>query len=269
MKLPKLTKLFGAIFGPRKQTAEDQTATHTIEYQRLIGDESDYHTLPKETAIATSFTEAEKNAFYAAREALRWLPAFGPNGCWLQSTADRVTEAGLKASRQYVDQVLWPRDPKRIFTTRTPTYKAIWAHLAALVTERLNQDPTLMAYMTVMDKLDQGITVWVRSMRTSRLTLLSNKCVAAGLKVVAYSQTNRTPYDYLFVPEPIPVKDRVAGSGSLKVEEGPADIIEKIRTEHKTVELIHWNRAHVDTYFDNATQVSRLGSSHYMVELAA
>lgn len=271
MKLPRPLALLGAIFGSRKTAPDDQTPAYTLEHARLPGDEADYATLPKAVAEQTSFTEEEKVLYYAARESLRWLPTFGPSGCWLQTTADRVTALGLPATKQYVNQVLWPRDPKRLFLTRTPTYKAIWVQMASLVAERLNADPTLLAYSELLEKLDQGLTVWVRNMRTSRLDLLSNKCTAEGLVVHAYAQTSKIPYDFLFVPAPRPEgqKRAIPGTGSLTVEDVQEDILSRIRAEHQVIELVSWNRAYVDTFFPQAINVERLGRHHYLIELEA
>ncbi len=269
MKLPRPLALLGAIFGSRKHSPDDKTPAYSLEHARLIGCEADYATLPPAVAEQTSFTEEEKGLFYAARESLRWLPTFGPNGCWLQTTADRVTALGLPATKQYVSQVLWPRDPKRIFLPRTATYKAIWSQMAALVGERLSEDPTLLAYSELLEKLDQGLTVWVRNMKTSRLDLLNNKCTAEGLVVHAYAQVTKVPYDFLFVPAPRPEgqKRAVPGMGSLTVEDVQEDILTRIRAEYHVIELISWNRAYVDTFFPQATNVERLGHRHYMIEL--
>jgi len=270
MRLPRPLALLTAIFGSRKQADDDQTPAYLLEHARLVGDESDYATLPPDVASTTSFTAAEKGAFYAARQLLRWLPTFGPSGCWLQTTADRVTALGLNCTKQYVDQVLWPRDPKRIFSTRTSTYKAIWSELAKLVEERLNTDPALMAYSLLLEKLDRGDAVWVRNMKMGRLGLLESKCVAEGLVVHAYAQSTKTPHDYLFVAAPKPEGGRwISGAGRLTVEDIRDDILTRVAAEHPVVELISWPRAHVDTFFPNAVHVERLGRHHYMVELEA
>ncbi len=275
MKLPRPLALLGAIFGSRKTAPDDQTPAYTLEHARLVGDEADYSSLPKAVAEQTSFTEEEKGLYYAARESLRWLPTFGPNGCWLQTTADRVTALGLPATKQYVNQVLWPRDPKRLFLTRTATYKQIWVQMANLVAERLQADPTLLAYSELLEKLDQGLTVWVRNMKTSRLDLLSNKCTAEGLVVHAYAQTSKVPYDFLFVPAPRPEgqKRAIPGTGSLTVEDVQDDLLSRIRANHVApvweIELVSWNRAYVDTFFPQAVSVERLGKHHYMIELVA
>ncbi len=199
---------------------------------------------------------------------LRWLPSTGPNGSWLTDVAKAVSAKGLRASKQYVHQSLYPAEPKRLFTTRTLSYKAVWTELARIVEHRLDDQPLLAEYARVLEQLDQGNSVWVRNMKTCRLDMLRHKIETAGMQVTVYTQTNKVPYDYLMVPQPVS-KDvkTLEGTGAMVMDSSRVeDVLEKLKSENSSLELVQFQRSNVDFHFPGHP-VERLGRHHYRVDL--
>lgn len=272
MRLTRPMRLLANLFGPRasaKHTADDPLR-HRTELSRLTSDEEDWEGMSEDVRERIGFSRLEKQVFYSARQMLRWLPATGPNGSWQTEVAARVQAQGLKATKQYVSQVLFPRDARRLFASRTMAYKAIWTALASLVEERMRENPMLGEFVRVLDQLEQGNAVWIRAMRTDRLSLISGKIKAAGLRVRAYVATARVPHDYLLVPEERQAGVRPkAGSGSLVIERLDGAVGDRLRSDYDQLEFVGVPRSEVDLRFPDASRVSRLGHQHYLVSLAA
>lgn len=75
-----------------------------------------------------SFTRDEKYRLFKARDTLRNLPPTGKSGGVLQRVA-----AEVGSSRQYVHQVIFPKNPQKLFSSRNETYRKIWFLMEAKI----------------------------------------------------------------------------------------------------------------------------------------
>lgn len=166
----------------RKLSVQDRRMQELL---RVVSEEE-----PGDPNIA--FTKVEKDLLYKSRDILRDLPPTGRDGGLMQKVA-----AAHNVTRQYVYQVLFPEEPKKLFCGKTSTHKAIWLTMH----NRVSNHSAAKLYCQLFNELRaSGETTAkipkakIRFIRKRAQQLADN----AGKRLVTEQDTKTIPTTYVF-----------------------------------------------------------------------
>ncbi len=85
---------------------------------------------PEDAAMSDSeralmgFSTAEKKEMFEARCILQLLPSMSVAA--ITDVVQAMEKSGKKVSKQYVHQIIYPKEPEKLFVSHNPGYKKVW-----------------------------------------------------------------------------------------------------------------------------------------------
>lgn len=83
----------------------------------------------------TCFTVQEKTRFFNARDILELLPSMSVTA--ITEVVELMGRSGKPVTKQYVHQVIYPKEPSRLFASRNVNYKKIWLYLERVIEDKV------------------------------------------------------------------------------------------------------------------------------------
>jgi len=119
-----LKSLFGGSSKPKPVAIKpEDRLKRELERVNAAPPEGDAEMNDQERALMC-FSAQEKREMFEARCILQLLPSMSVTA--ITEVVQVMERAGKKVTKQYVHQVIYPKDPERLFASHSPGYKKVW-----------------------------------------------------------------------------------------------------------------------------------------------